>query len=45
NSGDLEETALVTVPRAEVRRFMMSGLTPITSHVAAIGMAEMILRD
>lgn len=45
NSGDLEETALVTVPRADVRRFMMSGLTPITSHVAAIGMAEMILRD
>lgn len=45
NSGDLETSTLLTVPRKEVRRSMLSGKTPIASHVAAIGLAEMYLAD
>jgi ADP-ribose diphosphatase len=44
-SGDLEDATLLTMPRKEVCQSMLKGKTPITSHVAAIGMAEMFLAN
>ncbi|EFO32045.1 nudix hydrolase [Roseibium sp. TrichSKD4] len=41
-SGDLEDATLVTMSRHDLRLMATSGLVPIASHVAAIGMAEMM---
>ena len=40
HSGDLEEAEVVTSDRSELRRAMLSGQVPITSHVATVGIAE-----
>lgn len=43
SSGDLEETVLTSLPRADLRAAILAGLMPVTSHVAAAGIAELIL--
>jgi len=43
NSGDLEDAELITRSRDEVRRALTRGDMPITSHVAAVGIAESLL--
>lgn len=43
NSGDLEETELLTSPRNDVRQAVLNGELPITTHVAAVGIAEALL--
>ena len=43
DSGDLEETQLVLKPRQDLRRAMLQGELPITTHVATIGVAETLL--
>ncbi|MEP3427876.1 MAG: NUDIX hydrolase [Roseibium sp.] len=42
-SDDLENAELITMPRAGVRQAMRMGNLPITSHVAAVGIAEALL--
>jgi len=43
HSGDLEEATVVAMPRAEFRQAVLNGQVPITSHVAAFGLAESLL--
>lgn len=43
SSGDLEEAELLTSTRDDVRRAVMNGELPITTHVAAVGIAEALL--
>lgn len=43
SSGDLEESELITSTRNDVRRAVMNGELPITTHVAAVGIAEAML--
>lgn len=43
NSGDLEDATLIRQPRETVRRAALLGDLPITSHVATVGIAEMLL--
>ena len=45
DSGDLEDATILTKPRAGVLEAAMSGGMPITSHVAAIGIAEALLAN
>lgn len=42
-SGDLEEMRIVLQPRETVSQSMLNGSMPITSHVAAVGIAEALL--
>lgn len=42
-SGDLEEAVLTTMPRSDLRTAVKAGLMPVTTHVATVGIAEMIL--
>lgn len=42
-SDDLEEAKLLTMSRTDVRRSMLDGQMPISSHVAAISLAEIFL--
>ncbi len=44
-SGDLEEARLTTMPRSELRAAVQAGLMPVTTHVATVGIAEMILNQ
>jgi len=43
-SGDLEDSAVVPMPRAEFRKAVLNGQVPIASHVAAFGLAESLLK-
>nr|WP_282449408.1 NUDIX hydrolase [Roseibium sp. CAU 1639] len=43
HSGDLEDATLITLPRDRVRQAALSGDLPVTSHVATVGIAEMLL--
>ena len=45
DSGDLEDATILTKPRAGVLEAAMTGGMPITSHVAAIGIAEALLAN
>ena len=45
DSGDLEDATILTKPRAGVLEAAMNGGMPITSHVAAIGIAEALLAN
>ncbi|MTI43063.1 ADP-ribose pyrophosphatase [Roseibium hamelinense] len=43
NSGDLETSTVVTMPRSRFRKAVLEGRVPIASHVAAFGLAESLL--
>lgn len=43
HSGDLEDATLITLPQDQVRLAALSGDLPVTSHVATVGIAEMLL--
>ncbi len=43
NSGDLEDAELLTTTRNAVRQAAVNGELPITTHVAAVGLAETLL--
>jgi len=43
HSGDLEDATLITLPRDQVRQAALAGELPVTSHVASVGIAEMLL--
>jgi len=42
-SNDLEETVLTTLRRKELKKAMLRGELPVTSHVATIGIAEALM--
>ncbi|WP_329611875.1 NUDIX hydrolase [Roseibium aggregatum] len=43
NSGDLEDATLIKLPREQVRQAALGGDLPVISHVATVGVAEMLL--
>ena len=43
NSGDLEEADIVTRSRDYVRNSVLNGEMPISTHVATVGLAEVML--